>query len=318
MPIMHIAGHSGTTDGTKQGSTLGTTGAIGELCRQAERAGATALWAVDHLYWPNPMLECLTTLAVAATATSTAAIGTCVLQLPLRSAGAVAKQATALQLLSGDRFVLGVGVGSHRGEYEMAGVDFAERGRTMDLQLTAVRAAWAGDADPGAAYSQRPVSTPVPVWIGGASAPALDRAARSGDGWIPMFLAPTAFGERLQDLRHRVEAAGRPSGAVMPAVVAMVSVGDDGREAERGSRWLSRLYSLPPKAFGRHLIAGSAAQCADAVLGYYAAGAEHVAVMITDDRPLEQFAALTAELTGSTGRPPPGRRPASDLAGTPS
>ena len=65
------------------------------------------------------------------------------LQLPLRRPAAVAKQAAALQLLSGGRFVLGVGVGIHEGEYERAGVDFHRRGRLMDEGVAKVRAAWA-------------------------------------------------------------------------------------------------------------------------------------------------------------------------------
>ena len=108
--------------------STGSAAALAELCRRAEATGADSLWAVDHLYWPHPIAEALTTLAVAATATARTTLGTCVLQLPLRRPAAVAKQATALQLLSGGRFVLGLGVGSHRREYERAGVDFTAGG----------------------------------------------------------------------------------------------------------------------------------------------------------------------------------------------
>ena len=102
--------------GATPSSTAGGTGSapeLVELCRRAEATGADSLWAVDHLFWPHPMGESLTTLAVAAVATSRPTLGTCVLQLPLRRPAAVAKQATALQLLSGGRFVLGLGVGIH-------------------------------------------------------------------------------------------------------------------------------------------------------------------------------------------------------------
>ena len=119
---------------------------MAELCRRAEATGADSLWAVDHLFWPHPMGESLTTLAVAAGATSRATLGTCVLQLPLRRPAAVAKQATALQLLSGGRFVLGLGVGIHEGEYGRAGVDYHRRGRLMDLGIAELRAAWADRA----------------------------------------------------------------------------------------------------------------------------------------------------------------------------
>src|SRR5579863_4199289 len=113
-----LPGASGITSG----STPGTAPNVSELCRRAEATGADSLWAVDHLYWPHPINECLTTLAIAAAATEHPTLGSCILQLPLRNPDAVAKQATALQHLSGGRFVLGVGVGSHPEEYARAGV----------------------------------------------------------------------------------------------------------------------------------------------------------------------------------------------------
>ena len=90
-------------------STTGRADEVAEVCRRAEATGADSLWAVDHLYWPHPVAEALTTLTVAAVTTTRPLLGTCVLQLPLRPSSVVAKQATALQLLSGGRFVLGLG-----------------------------------------------------------------------------------------------------------------------------------------------------------------------------------------------------------------
>ena len=90
---------------------------LAELFVRAEATGADSLWVVDHLYWPHPINECLTTLAIGAGATRRPTLGSCILQLPLRHPAAVAKQATALQHLSGGRFILGVGVGSHPAEY---------------------------------------------------------------------------------------------------------------------------------------------------------------------------------------------------------
>ncbi|HEY6471848.1 MAG TPA: LLM class flavin-dependent oxidoreductase, partial [Acidimicrobiales bacterium] len=153
------------------------------MCRQGEAAGADSLWAVDHLYWPHPIAEPFTTLAVAAATTTAPVLGTCVLQLPLRRPSAVAKQATALQLLSGGRFVLGVGVGIHEGEYQRAGVDFHRRGRLMDEGVAEMRESWApSDVSD---YVMEPSSPPVPIWFGGSSAAARRRAAPSGDGGIP-------------------------------------------------------------------------------------------------------------------------------------
>jgi alkanesulfonate monooxygenase SsuD/methylene tetrahydromethanopterin reductase-like flavin-dependent oxidoreductase (luciferase family) len=274
-------------------STGGTTGGaaeLAELCRSAEASGADSLWAVDHLYWPHPMGEALTTLAVAAGATSRPTLGTCVLQLPLRQPSAVAKQATALQLLSGGRFVLGLGVGSHEAEYERAGVDFHRRGRLLDDGVTRLREAWA----PGPDYAQEPSSAPVPLWFGGASDAARRRAAARGDGWVPLFLDPDEYAAALVALRHETAEAGRHPEAVEPAVVVFACVGDDDEAPAQGADWLSSLYRLPGKAFRRHLVAGSPATCAAHLDRYAAAGARHIIVMVAGSPAVAHFAQLRA------------------------
>ena len=185
------------------------------------------MWAVDHLFWPHPINECLTTLAIAAAATRRPTLGTCVLQLPLRQPAAVAKQATALQQLSGGRFVLGVGVGSHPVEYARAGVDYHRRGRLMDEGIDAMQRAWASGYEPDASYPQEPTSSRVPLWIGGSSPAARRRAAAVGDGWVPLFLTPDDYAPALLALRQETEAAGRDPDAVEPAVVVFARVGPD-------------------------------------------------------------------------------------------
>jgi alkanesulfonate monooxygenase SsuD/methylene tetrahydromethanopterin reductase-like flavin-dependent oxidoreductase (luciferase family) len=175
---------------------------LAELCRRAEATGADSLWAVDHLFWPHPINECLTTLAIAASATRRPMLGSCVLQLPLRQPAAVAKQATALQNLSGGRFVLGVGVGSHETEYARAGFDFHRRGQLMDEGIAAMGRAWASVDEPPAPYRQEPSSPRVPLWIGGSSPAARRRAAAVGDGWVPLFLTADDYGSGPQRAPH--------------------------------------------------------------------------------------------------------------------
>ena len=239
--------------GATSSSTGGGTGSapdLVELCRRAEATGADSLWAVDHLFWPHPMGESLTTLAVAAVATSRPTLGTCVLQLPLRRPAAVAKQATALQLLSGGRFVLGLGVGIHEGEYERAGVDFHRRGRLLDEGVAGLRAAW------GATGRSRTPSTsrnpPRPPCRCGSEA----RATRPGGGPPPWATAgspsswrPDEYAAGLEALGRETADAGRAPEAVEAAVVVFACVGDDDEAPARGAAWLSHLYRLPPKAF---------------------------------------------------------------------
>ena len=273
-----------------------------ELCRRAEATGADSLWAVDHLYWPHPMGESLTTLAVAAVATSRPTLGTCVLQLPLRRPDAVAKQATALQLLSGDRFVLGLGVGIHEGEYERAGVDYHRRGRLLDEGVARLRAAWGATGERDSEYVQEPASSAVPLWFGGSSDVARRRAAAVGDGWVPLFLDPDQYAAGLEALGRETADAGRAPGAVAAAVVVFACVGDDDEAPARGAAWLSHLYRLPPKAFRRHLVAGSPETCAAALQCYADAGADHIVVMVAGSPAVEHFALLRAAFAGDARR----------------
>lgn len=315
------AGGADSFDATDSSSSVHSAANLSRLSARAEAIGAGALWACDHLYWAGPITECLTAVTVAATATRRVPIGSCVLQLPLRSAAVVAKQATALQLVSGGRFVLGIGVGSHEAEYREAGIDFAGRGRTADRELQELRRIWRGTPRENASrYRQLPASPPVPVWVGGASRAALDRAAKYGDGWIPMFLDPEAYRARLATLHDLLARQGREPDSLVPAAVVFVrtiegqsSAGsekpsDEARPHEDGGRWLASLYQLPAKAFHRHLIAGPAEQCAAELLRYLKAGAEHVAVMVADDDALPHFAAVVGALDRLRRTPPnPGR-----------
>jgi alkanesulfonate monooxygenase SsuD/methylene tetrahydromethanopterin reductase-like flavin-dependent oxidoreductase (luciferase family) len=278
-------------------------------CQGAEAAGATTLWACDHLFWHGPCLECTVALTVAATATTTAMLGSCVIQLPLRRSVAVAKQFASLQALSRGRMILGVGVGSHEGEYVQVGADYHHRGHDLDDGIDDLHRAWAsgegadrGDttsAVPAERYRQLPAAPPVPVWVGGSSEAALHRAATRGDGWMPLFLSVDEYGEAVRRLAKEADAAGRDPGDVTPAMVVFVAVDDDADAGRaKGTAWMSSLYGLPPKAFERHLVAGSATEVARQVTAYQEAGAEHVAVYVTDDAPLPQFAQLMAALPG--------------------
>ena len=293
-PMSPVESPTGGSTGSKNNdATFGTTSWVSELALGAETAGAAGVWASDHLFWRRPAPECLTSLAVAAAATRQVAVGACVLQLPLRSPAAVAKQAAALQTLSGGRFVLGVGSGSHPAEYALASVSFRARGALLDSGIAALRCAWSTAEEPDA-YRIDPAG-PVPVWIGGTSPAALRRAGTVGDGWVPLFVGPERFADGLASIREIAVNAGRCSDAVVPAVVMVATVGDDAARARAsGTSWLSRLYGLPAKAFDRHLVAGPADHCAASAAAYVEAGAAHVIVLVAADDALGQFRALAA------------------------
>lgn len=288
-----------TTEGSTHAYPGSTAGSLAALCAQAERLGADALWACDHLFWPHPIVECLSALAIAASATTEVTLGSCVLQLPLRDPATVAKQAATLQHLADGRFVLGLGVGSHPGEYAAAGVDFAGRGRRMDDSLAALSRAW--EDDPDDPYRLAPAPR-VPLWFGGSGPAVLRRAGALGQGWVPLFISLEDYRVGLERLDAASVAAGRAPEDIVRAVVVFARVGTAEAAFAEGSEWLSSLYNLPSRAFGRHLISGPADDCAEAIDAFRRAGAQHVVVMVAADDPLEHFDALRAALGTGANR----------------
>lgn len=266
---------------------------LGTWSSRAEDAGASALWACDHLFWPTPALECVVALSVAAASTTNAALGAGVVQVPLRRPAVLAKQAASLQVLSEGRLVFGVGVGQHEGEYAEARVAFENRGLALENGLEEMRRHW--QLSQGA-YPMLPVPPPIPVWIGGSKPVSRRRAARTGDGWIPLFVPPHRLRDEFLLLADDARGAGRDPAAIARAAVVFVSVGRFPEARDRGLRWLSSLYGLPEPRFARHLVAGEPARCAEELSAYVEAGAEHLALFLADDDPLPQFEPLIAEL----------------------
>jgi alkanesulfonate monooxygenase SsuD/methylene tetrahydromethanopterin reductase-like flavin-dependent oxidoreductase (luciferase family) len=153
-----------------------------------------------------------------------------VLILPYRHPLLTARMAANLNDLSGDRLVLGVGVGWARQEFDALGVPFRDRGRLTDLHLLAIRAAWADGED----YR----GGPIPIWIGGNSDAALRRAVRFGDAWHPLRFIPAWLTEALNRLKAIAAELQRPQPALMPRVALQLTtapVTSDDRLAGHGT-----------------------------------------------------------------------------------
>jgi probable F420-dependent oxidoreductase len=166
----------------------------------------------------EPILDPLVALAHLAGCTERVRLGTGVIILPQRNPLVLAKQVASLDVLTGGRLILGLGVGYLEPEMRALGVPMAGRGARADEYLAAMRSLWEDDAPShhgahvdfeGIDAHPRPVQRPVPVVIGGHSAAAHRRAAREADGWYGFMVGLRAMAAQRDSLRDAVERAGR-------------------------------------------------------------------------------------------------------------
>jgi probable F420-dependent oxidoreductase len=204
--------------------------AIAEAAKAAEALGYEGVWADDAVISPaaarrgtlegGQTIEPLVTLASLVHLAPRFKLGTNVLVLPQRHPILVAKQAAALHLLSGGRLVLGVGIGWRAAEFALLGADFTHRAAATDEAIEVLRALW---REPVASYEGRfhrfdtasmpphPPDGGPPIWVGGNSPAAVRRAAKYGNGWLPMLVAPAAFRSGVATLRDLTRERGCPT-----------------------------------------------------------------------------------------------------------
>ncbi|MEX2207218.1 MAG: LLM class F420-dependent oxidoreductase [Myxococcota bacterium] len=218
-----------------------------EIARIAEEVGFDGILVSDHLFFPEQLRskypytpdgvpgfsaetawpEPFSLVGAMSSVTKRLRFATMVYILPLRQPLEVAKATATLDVLSGGRFILGVGAGWMKEEFDQLGVDFQTRGARFDESIAVLRKLWAGGmvehqgrffAFPRLQMSPAP-ARPVPIYVGGASNIALRRAARSGDGWLGNGSDPAEASRILGEIARLRREAGRerlPFEAVVP------------------------------------------------------------------------------------------------------
>jgi probable F420-dependent oxidoreductase len=226
----------------------GDAGAVRAYAEGVEELGYRHILVYDHVVGADPKVhtgwngpydlhttfhEPFVLYGYLAAVTRSLELVTGVIILPQRQTALVAKQAAEVDLLSGGRFRLGIGVGWNAVEYEALGEDFGSRGKRSAEQIALLRRLWTeqsvtfdGEFDKltGAGIAPLPVQRPIPVWVGAASPPGYKRAGRLADGWFPMMGPGPALDEARTVVERAAVAAGRD-----PA-----SIGMEGRVDWRG------------------------------------------------------------------------------------
>ena len=262
--------------------------AIRDYAQTAEGLGFTHVVAYDHVLGANPdrpggwqgpytfqspFQEPFLLFSYMAGVTQKLEFAPGIIILPQRQTALVAKQAATLDVLSGGRLRLGVGLGWNPVEYIALGQDFHTRGRRIEEQINLMRQLWTQPlvnftgrwhTIPDAGINPLPVQRPIPIWFGGHSERALDRMARLGDGWMTNYRQPEAAQPALEQIERSLAEAGRARAGF--GLEARVPFGD-----------------------------GKPATWEDLIRGWQAAGATHISINTMGhgfNTPAEHLAAI--------------------------
>ena len=261
-----------------------------DFAREAEALGFDSAWASDHIAWPAtiasrypyredgafpapvgvPWLDPLGTLLFTAACTDRIRLGTTVLILGYRPPVQTAKLIATLDVLSGGRTILGVGVGWMQEEFDALGMPFDHRGARADEQLEIFDALFTQERPahdgrfyrfPPLGFEPKPHQRHIPIWVGGNSEPAFRRVVRFGDGFHAAFTPPAELARQWARVRALCEQRGRD-----PATVT----------------FSARVFLDPAGTAAPDVsLTGEPAQMLEQIAAYAALGVSHLLLDIT-------------------------------------
>ncbi len=241
---------------------------VRDYAQAAEQLGYSHILAYDHVLgastanrhdWRGPYTsetmfhEPFVLFGYLAGITQRVELVTGVIILPQRQTALVAKQAAEVDVLSGGRLRLGVGIGWNEVEYEGLNENFHNRGRRLEEQIEVLRLLWTQPVIdyhgqyhniPEAGINPLPVQRPIPLWIGANVEVGIERAGRIADGWFPQT-PPDEQGRTLvEKLRTTAEQAGRDPNSVGIEARINLRIGgpDDWRQFYEGWRDLGATH----------------------------------------------------------------------------
>ncbi len=238
-------------------------GGVREYAQAVEAMGFSHILAYDHVIganlasrpdWQGPynldsmFHEPFVLFGFLAGLTTSVELVTGIVILPQRQTVLVAKQAAAVDVLSGGRLRLGIGIGWNQIEFEALGMNFHDRGRRSEEQIEVMRALWTDRAVefdgrwhtvPDAGIHPLPVQRPIPIWIGGGAGPVLRRIARMADGWMPQFRPDDAGRELLDRMRGYAREYGRDPASIGIEGRLSIRVANEKQWTSQVSAWRS-------------------------------------------------------------------------------
>ena len=292
-----------------------------EMVKKAEDLGYDSVLPNDHMTVqkyvaekekvPPNFYESIVTLAAAAGITERIKLITGVVPLPYREPVLLAKQASTLDRISGGRFILGVGLGAYREEFDAVHPNWKDkpRARIVDEALICLKKLLTEDT---ASFSgeffqfenlkmyPKPVQKPFPIYVGGNSEKVMERTAKYGMGWLPACLSPKAIQDRLTRLSSYLEKEGRKLSEIDVAPQILVGMGRNKEEAIenfRKSGLYTHVVSLKSSTLKSDDILslddfnliGNPDDIIEKVKSYEAAGVTHITGMLWAVNTIEEF-----------------------------
>lgn len=254
----------------------------------ADDLGYDAIWTGDHLAFTQPIMEPMVQLAHAAAYSKRLTFGTCVYLLPMRHPTPVAKLTATLDHLTEGRFIFGVGIGGEfPAEYAASGVPIKERGPRLTESVEVLKKLWSGEpvSNNGKFYpfpdvQMQPPTNQIggpPIWFGGRSDAALQRAGRISNGYISYVITPTMFSKALETIARGAEAIGRNIDSFGTAHLMFARIDENREKAfDIANNHLSSRYGMDfTRATERYVLLGNPADIAEGIENYHRAGIRH-------------------------------------------
>jgi alkanesulfonate monooxygenase SsuD/methylene tetrahydromethanopterin reductase-like flavin-dependent oxidoreductase (luciferase family) len=272
---------------------------VAHYAHAAESYGFDYLTCGEHLAYHIPSPNSFISLAVAAGATTRIRLVSSVTLVPLYPPVLLSKLVASLDVATGGRFELGVGVGGeHPQDFDAVGISRAQRGDRTDEVLAVLNRLLTEDTVDfngrylrfeGVTLGIRPVQRPH-VWICGRKRSAMVRAVRYGDVWMPYLYSPEQLASSVEELNRIAGSAGLGPWNRRSAIYLHAAVYPDSNNARRtGADAVGRLYRQDPAGLSRYLVAGSAPRCLARIREYVDAGASIIVLRLAcpdDDVPL--------------------------------
>jgi probable F420-dependent oxidoreductase len=273
------------------GAAIPGSKGIAEYAQQAEAMGFDYLCSGEHMMFHGPVGNSLISLSIAAGATKKIKLMSTVVLLPLYRPMVVAKLTSILDVASDGRYHMGIGVGGEfPKEFEACGVPVNQRGSRSNEALEVITKLWTEknvtfdgrySKFSGVTLAPHPVQKPhPPIWVAGRKEPAMQRAARYAQGWIPYMYTPEMLHDSLEKIAQFGKEAGRDMSAFRPGLFIFASVYPDREMAkDQAAKALGGTYAQDfSKIAGRYTLYGNPDDCRKRLKEYVDAGARTVLI----------------------------------------